>query len=146
MAQGQIIAQEHRKLTAMNQNFKIAKVLSTVVAATLIFLSFSPANAEEATTSKGCSAGISKTHIALFGKPPPYEHCCVRHDREYGRLGTMDQRAQADRRLSACVIGAGHPGMGILMLIGVQVGGQSRYAFDWHQIDHDYPMKNWYAR
>jgi len=130
----------------MNHDFKTEKVLSTIVAATLIFLSFSPANAEKANTSKGCSAGISKTHIALFGKPPPFEHCCARHDREYGREGTTDQRAQADRRLSACIIDAGYPGMGILMLIGVQFGGQSRYAFDWHQIDHDYSAKNWYAR
>ena len=130
----------------MNEDSKKEKVLSAIVAATLIIPCFSPANAETTNISKGCSAGISKTYIVLTGKPPPFEYCCARHDREYGRKGTMDQRAQADRRLSACITNAGYPGMGILMLIGVQFGGQSRYAFDWGQIDRDYSVKNWYAR
>lgn len=130
----------------MNQDFKTETVLCTIVAAALLFSSFSPANAEKENTSKGCSAGISKTYILLSGKPPPFEHCCARHDQEYGREGTTDQRALADRRLSACIVAAGSPGMGILMLMGVQFGGQSRYAFDWHQIDRDYSAKNWYAR
>jgi hypothetical protein len=130
----------------MNEDFKKAKLPGAIVMATLIIGSFSPAHAQTTSFSKGCSAGISKTYIALTGTPPPFEYCCARHDRDYGRKGIMDQRAQADRRLAACVINAGYPGMGILMLVGVQFGGQSRYAFDWAQIDRDYSMKNWYAR
>ena len=134
------------KIIAMNEHFKKEKALSAIVVAVLVIWSFSPAKAETTSLSKGCSAGISNTYIALTGKPPPFEYCCARHDRDYGRKGTMDQRAEADRRLSACIINAGYPGMGILMLIGVQFGGQSRYAFDWRQIDRDYSAKNWYAR
>src|SRR5688572_14050630 len=60
----------------MNQDLK--KVLRTIVGTTLITSSFSPANAQTTSFSKGCSAGISNTYIALTGKPPPFEYCCVR--------------------------------------------------------------------
>ena len=131
---------------AMHVDFRNETVAGAIVVAALVIWPFAPAHSQTTSFSKGCSAGISNSYIALTGKPPPFEYCCARHDRDYGRKGIMDHRAQADRRLAACIMNAGYPGMAMLMLVGVQFGGQSRFAFDWGQIDRDYSMKNWYAR
>jgi hypothetical protein len=67
-------------------------------------------------STDGCSGGLSdgwrflaKTLPAFkhkFGDKPPYESCCVEHDRAYWRGETeqgFDRRLQADRRLQQCV-------------------------------------------
>jgi len=68
-------------------------------------------------TSDGCSGGLSDGWRFLaqalppfkhkFGGKPPYEACCVVHDRYYWRGETeqgFDKRLQADQRLRQCVV------------------------------------------
>ena len=71
-------------------------------------------------TSDGCSGGMSAAwrHLgellpplaAQIGSRPPWEHCCVEHDRQYwhgpGRDG-FELRLQADRDLRNCVLRTG---------------------------------------
>jgi hypothetical protein len=67
-------------------------------------------------TTDGCSGGLSdgwrflaKTLPAFkrkFGDKPPYESCCVEHDRAYWRGETVhgfEQRQHADQALQQCV-------------------------------------------
>ena len=71
-------------------------------------------------TSDGCSGGLSSGWRYLagvfpqlgsrFGDTPPWEACCVRHDRAYwaGRAeGGYVARKQADLQLKQCVIQMG---------------------------------------
>lgn len=76
-------------------------------------------------TTDGCSGGLSVGWVYLAGQSsrfgevhggvPPWEHCCVEHDRAYHRgagpgataLESFAAREQADRALHACVLGYG---------------------------------------
>ena len=70
--------------------------------------------------SDGCSGGMSQSWQQLsetvpgftrhIGERPPWEHCCVEHDRRYWRGETRDgfeMRAQADEELRQCVHASG---------------------------------------
>ena len=70
--------------------------------------------------SDGCSGGLSASwqglartlpgFAALLGELPPWEHCCVAHDRAYWRGDTVDgyrQRLASDQALHACVVETG---------------------------------------
>jgi hypothetical protein len=70
--------------------------------------------------SDGCSGGMSQAwsfladslpgFVDYAGKQPPWEHCCVAHDRDYWYGEThngFDIRAQSDARLRACVRATG---------------------------------------
>ena len=71
-------------------------------------------------SSDGCSANLSLNWKLLaaglpgfadgFGDEPPWEDCCVAHDREYWQGSALDgyrQRQAADRRLRQCVVDTG---------------------------------------
>ncbi|NNF67232.1 MAG: hypothetical protein HKM98_06960 [Gammaproteobacteria bacterium] len=66
--------------------------------------------------SDGCSGGMSETWTYLaevspdfadrVGKRPPWEYCCVSHDRHYWRgesVNGYQKRQQADEELRQCV-------------------------------------------
>lgn len=68
----------------------------------------------------GCSGGLSEgwnsfsrifpTFKTNFGDTPPWEHCCVEHDRAYwkGEVSDgYDKRLEADKQLRQCVIDYG---------------------------------------
>jgi hypothetical protein len=70
--------------------------------------------------SDGCSGGMSKgwdilawyfpTFEQYFGNKPPWESCCVEHDRNYWRGEVVDgyeKRKQADEALKNCVSNTG---------------------------------------
>ncbi len=71
-------------------------------------------------SSDGCSGGMSAAWQYLaglypplaeqIGDQPPWQHCCVEHDREYwqgsGRNG-YQMRLQSDRNLRHCVVRTG---------------------------------------
>ena len=116
-------------------------------------------------SSDGCSGGLSDawagfaTLMPLFreryGDKPPWEHCCVAHDRVYWRGETEDgfeKRKQADLALKQCVIETGqrlkkglvaqYDGSEAKMMDGfsvaanliygaVRVGGQPCSIFPW---------------
>ncbi len=71
-------------------------------------------------TSDGCSGNLSSSWKLLatrlpgfaeeFGGVPPWEDCCLAHDREYWRGKALDgyrQRHAADRQLQQCVVDTG---------------------------------------
>lgn len=83
---------------------------------TLARIQADPHNQLAPFTTDGCSGGLSdgwrflaKTLPAFkhkFGEKPPYEGCCVEHDRAYWRGDTdhgFDKRQQADKHLQQCV-------------------------------------------
>lgn len=66
--------------------------------------------------SDGCSGGLSAAWSYLaemlpefrqrVGELPPWEHCCIEHDKSYWRGESRDgyaKRKQADQQLRACV-------------------------------------------
>lgn len=70
--------------------------------------------------SDGCSGGLSESWKTLarvwpemaraVGDTPPWEHCCVAHDRDYWRgesVDGFDKRLQSDLRLRQCVAQTG---------------------------------------
>ena len=84
-----------------------------------------PNNTEiERFTTDGCSGGMSQVWASTantfpafteaYGQLPPWEHCCVEHDRAYHRGGTDPEpaasyaaRFEADAELRACVLATG---------------------------------------
>jgi hypothetical protein len=90
-------------------------------------------------TTDGCSGGMSKSweYFARFinwfpgiyngarlNERLPWHDCCVEHDKAYWRgQGTPADRERADRALARCVAKKGHPRLGYLMYLAVQVGG-----------------------
>lgn len=77
----------------------------------------------DAFRSDGCSGGMSQSWsylsnlLPLFaeyaGAEPPWEHCCVAHDRDYWQGETkngFEERHQSDARLRACVRDTGEQG------------------------------------
>lgn len=74
----------------------------------------------ETFTTDGCSGNLSKNWTWLanslpefkdaFGKNPPWENCCVEHDKSYWGGSTSDgynQRINADHKLKQCVVDTG---------------------------------------
>ncbi len=116
-------------------------------------------------STDGCSGGLSEgwrivgEALPLFrseyGETPPWEHCCITHDKRYWRGETDNgyaKRKQADEVLRQCVIDTGkrakatlvaHQGMSEetvtegfsmaaeLMYSAVRVGGQPCSVFPW---------------
>lgn len=97
-------------------------------------------------TSDGCSGGMSATwreagiHFPLVGDSPPWEACCIAHDRAYHVAGgavtaeaSFEARLDADRRLRACVAAAG-PDTDVLaeaMYLAVRAGGGPCSGLPW---------------
>lgn len=95
--------------------------------------------------ANGCSFGQSAFHRSVFGKAPPWEHCCNTHDRAYARPGTADSRLRADNNLALCVAKTA-PHMAGLMWFAVRVGGQPFHPYDWRQYSRDYSTRWQYER
>lgn len=117
-------------------------MLRVVIAVFLLALLSSAAIARD---SDGCSAGISKAWRFWLKKPPPFEHCCVEHDKAYWRGGTSSQRAKADRALYSCVKDY-NAAWAAIILIGVKGGGQPFFPFDWETTEIDRSHDWWYGR
>ena len=96
--------------TEVNQQFEnwqmsmLAKVQAT------------PGNVLQPFTTDGCSGGMSDAWYFIaesipafasrLGDKPPWEACCVEHDRDYWRGETeagFDKRLAADKKLQLCV-------------------------------------------
>ncbi|ABI71677.1 hypothetical protein [Shewanella frigidimarina] len=105
----------------------------------LVFASVSmlvnPAQADALTpfTSDGCSAFPNGT----FEQSELWLACCQKHDYDYWKGGTFDERLASDKALRACVTNVGQPQIALLMLAGVRVGGtpylptQFRWGYGW---------------
>ena len=74
-------------------------------------------------TTDGCSGFLSLVWRTVFRVPPPWEGCCVTHDKAYWNGGETKLRLKADTRLMQCVAANGHPYWAVLMFIAVRLGG-----------------------
>ena len=82
-------------------------------------------------TTDGCSGWMSWGWRFLTGHPPPWDGCCVEHDRLYWMGGSAAQRRQADQGLMACVIRSGHPWWAMAMYPAVRLGGMFWLPLPW---------------
>ncbi|WGL16011.1 hypothetical protein PVT68_14695 [Microbulbifer bruguierae] len=63
--------------------------------------------------------------------------CCQKHDYDYWKGGTYQERLASDKALEACVAEVGQPEIALLMLAGVRVGGtpflptRFRWGYGW---------------
>ncbi|MDD8058265.1 MULTISPECIES: hypothetical protein [Shewanella] len=84
-------------------------------------------------TSDGCSAFPDGT----FEQGELWLGCCQKHDFDYWKGGTFDERLASDKALRVCVAKVGQPQIALLMLAGVRVGGtpylptQFRWGYGW---------------
>lgn len=91
------------------------------------------ANALAPFTSDGCSAFPDGT----FKQEQLWLLCCQRHDFDYWKGGTYQQRLHSDIKLKQCVTQVGEPEIALLMLSGVRVGGTPylptsfRWGYGW---------------
>lgn len=108
----------------------------------LFILSNTPVFAKQ---SDGCSVGISKAWRFWLKQAPPFEACCVIHDKAYWKGGTSNKRALVDKNLYLCVRKYDVVWASV-MLIGVKIGGQSFFPFDWNTSEIDYSHEWWYGR
>lgn len=84
-------------------------------------------------TTDGCSdfPDGTRSHKTLW------LDCCTEHDKAYWQGGTYAERLQADKELRQCVAKVGEPGIAVLMLAGVRVGGSPywptrfRWGYGW---------------
>ena len=74
-------------------------------------------------TTDGCSGFMSFVWRGVFRQPPPWEGCCLAHDRAYWQGGPGKLRLVADTELMRCVAAKGHPYWAIIMFIAVRIGG-----------------------
>jgi len=113
-----------------------------IVGVCLFILSITPSIAKQ---SDGCSVGISKAWRFWLKQPPPFEACCVAHDKAYWKGGTSNHRAKADFNLYLC----SRPynvSWSVIMLIGTKIGGQPFFPYDWNTNEIDYSHEWWYRR
>lgn len=84
-------------------------------------------------TSDGCSAFPDGT----LQQQQLWLSCCAAHDYAYWLGGTYEERLTADEKLRQCVASVGEPGIALLMLAGVRVGGTPylptsfRWGYGW---------------
>jgi len=55
--------------------------------------------------------------------------CCLQHDLAYGDGGGLKDKLKADTALALCVTRKGHPGVAVLMLVGVLIFGNFHYRW-----------------
>nr|WP_282110705.1 hypothetical protein [Shewanella algicola] len=94
---------------------------------------FARANTLAPFTSDGCSVFPDGT----FEQGELWLGCCQKHDFDYWKGGTFDERLASDKALRVCVAKVGQPQIALLMLAGVRVGGtpylptQFRWGYGW---------------
>ncbi|MCC7348845.1 MAG: hypothetical protein IT538_15760 [Variibacter sp.] len=82
-------------------------------------------------TTDGCSGGMTAAWRLLLRRDPPWNGCCVDHDRLYWPGGTAAERRSADAKLRACVAARGHPVWAWAMWAAVRLGGHPLLPFSW---------------
>lgn len=84
-------------------------------------------------TSDGCSSFPDGT----FKQKELWLSCCKKHDFDYWKGGTYEERVISDNNLKQCVSEVGEPEVALLMLAGVRVGGTPylptsfRWGYGW---------------
>lgn len=64
-------------------------------------------------------------------RDPPWNDCCIEHDRLYWAGGSKVDRFKADAALLIAVAMKGHPCIATLMFISVRIGGHPLLPLPW---------------
>lgn len=85
----------------------------------------------------GCSGYMSIIWRKLTSHGPPWEEACVKHDHQYWKGGTKEDRRIADQDLLVDVVNLGYPVWAILMWLAVRIGGAPYFPSKkkWHCCD-----------
>ena len=100
---------------------------------TVLLLTSAHAGTLKPFESDGCSAFPDGT----LTQNELWLSCCYQHDYAYRQGGSYQQRLESDKALQACVSAVGEPGIALLMLAGVRVGGtpflpsKFRWGYGW---------------
>lgn len=82
-------------------------------------------------TTDGCSGGMTAIWKILFNKVPPWNDCCIEHDKQYWKGGTAEERKLADLHLACGVAQNGYPLWASIMYVAVRVGGHPFLPLPW---------------
>ena len=88
-------------------------------------------------TTDGCSGFMSFFWRVFLRKRPPWEGCCIEHDKAYWQGGPKSLRLQADIEVLRCVANQGYPYWAIIIFIAVRIGGPWWLLFPSIRIDDD---------
>lgn len=121
-------------VNGMFPNLHLSKPTTQLLIAFCLLLSgTSLADSLKPFSSDGCSAfpdGTVKQNELWLS-------CCQKHDFDYWKGGSYQERLASDNALEACVAGVGEPEIALLMLAGVRVGGSPfwptrfRWGYGW---------------
>lgn len=109
----------------------LLKIFTLIFATCLSCISY--ADTLKPFTSDGCSAfpdGTSSENTLWLS-------CCRKHDFDYWKGGTFEERVTSDIKLKQCVSEVGEPQVALLMLAGVRIGGTPylptsfRWGYGW---------------
>ena len=95
-------------------------------------------------STDGCSLFPDGT----FSKPERWLECCTRHDMDYWRGGTREERRRSDQNLRACIVELGYPKLAEFMYNGVRWGGAPwwpswyRWGYGWDYLRGYRPLSN----
>lgn len=109
----------------------ILKLFFSIFSTCIFFVCY--ANTLKPFTSDGCSAFPDGT----FKQKQLWLTCCEKHDFDYWKGGTYEDRVKSDNNLKQCVSEVGEPEVALLMLAGVRVGGTPylptnfRWGYGW---------------
>jgi len=81
-------------------------------------------------STDGCSGGVSWFWRNVLRRVPPWEGCCLEHDRAYDMGGSEDDRMIADLAIYACVREKGSPIWALVIFIGVRIFGSPYFVFN----------------
>jgi len=107
------------------------KILILIFATCLPYISY--ADTLKPFTSDGCSAFPDGTP----SQNTLWLSCCRKHDFDYWKGGTFEERVTSDFELKQCVSEVGKPQVALLMLAGVRIGGTPylptsfRWGYGW---------------
>ncbi|WP_390904022.1 hypothetical protein [Shewanella phaeophyticola] len=113
-------------------HYRLSVLLFSVLVL-MLPIHFARANTLVPFTSDGCSVFPDGT----FEQGELWLGCCQKHDFDYWKGGTFDERLASDKALRVCVAKVGQPQIALLMLAGVRVGGtpylptQFRWGYGW---------------
>jgi hypothetical protein len=93
-----------------------------------VFLTITAAAQNNSTTATSTFPANFKTDGCTLFPDGDYRDCCVAHDLDYFKGGSLKERLRSDNRLFKCVSGKKgwwHKPVAALMWTGVRVGGVS---------------------
>lgn len=101
--------------------------MTKIITHYLLIIALAPVMVIASELKPFASDGCSSFPDGTLQQKTLWKNCCIRHDFEYWKGGTYEERVMADYALERCVAKVGEPEIAKLMLAGVRVGGSPYY-------------------